>query len=418
MSNNELFEQMVQRLGGELKSLLAQVEQGSVLPAMVEGLIRQQLWQFGAQAAAVMLESADNAAVGGKPVHDHRTRTVVTLFGPIDVSRSRCQDGCYPLDDSLGLQGQHGWTAGVQEAVSLLSCECGFETVADLMKRLMGLSISSPSVQEVAEQAGEEARQVQEVPPAQTAAGKTLIMATDGCQAPERDGWHEVKVATVYTNESRCRTAGGRKKVLTKEYLASLEGAEGFARQLRRRSDQWEVDKAKRVVIMGDGAPWIWRLAEEQFPQAIEIVDFYHAVEHLWLAGEALFGNREHSSATKAWVRHHRRRLRQGRVDLVIAAMEKAQAKVRPQGERALVVKRNLEYFRTNRHRMRYDQFRRWQLPIGTGAVEGSCKFVVQSRFKRAGTRWSAQGLGRMLNLKLARVNDRWELLWPQLKAG
>jgi hypothetical protein len=420
MNNSELFDQMVQRLGTELKSLLTRVEQGSVLPAVVEHVVRGRLWEFGRQAVAVLLEAADQAAVAGRSVRDHRTRTVVTLFGAVDLTRSRCQDGSYPLDEALGLQGQHGWTASVQEAVSLLGCECGFETVADLMKRLMGVGISSPSVQGVAEQAGEHAGGLEEVAPAEPAAGKTLILAADGCQAPQRDGWHEVKVATIYANESRYRTGGGRKKVLSKEYLATLEGAEGFGRQLRRRAEAWQVDKARRVVMMGDGAPWIWNLADEQFPGAVEIVDFYHAVEHLWAAGEALFGDRARSTATKGWVRHNRRQLRRGRVDLLIAAMERARARSGPglPGERRDTVRRNLEYFRINQRRMRYDQYRRWRLPIGTGAVEGSCKFVVQSRFKRAGTRWSRPGLAQMLDLKLARLNDQWERLWPHLKAG
>jgi hypothetical protein len=420
MNNTELFDQMLQRLGGELKNLLAQVEKGSVRPGMIEGLIRGELWEFGSQAAAVMLEAADKSAVADKPVHDRRTRTVVTLFGPVDVTRSRCQDGSYPLDETLGLEGRHGWTVSVQEAVSLLSCECGFESAGDLMKRLLGLSISGPSVQEIAEQAGQRAQAVKSAVPPQTGAGKTLIIASDGCQAPQRDGWHEVKVGTIYTNESRCQTAAGRRKVLAKEYLATLEGAEGFGRQLRQRAQSWQVDKARRVVFMGDGAPWIWNLADEHFPGAVEIVDFYHAVEHLWAVGEALFGDRQRSPATKSWVRRNRRQLRRGRLDLVLEAMERAWAGAGPGlcGERAAVVRRNIEYFRTNRHRMRYDQYRRWHLPIGTGAVEGSCKFVVQSRFKRPGSRWSHSGLGQMLDLKLARLNDRWELLWPHLKAG
>jgi len=422
MNNDALLDEIVHRLGSELKGLLMQVEQGRVSPAAVEGLIRQRMWHFGAQATGVMLEAADERLVAGRPVHDRRTRTVTSLFGPVDITRSRCRDGSYPLDEVIGLQGQSGWTLGVQEAVSLVSCECGFESVSDLMERLLGLSISGPSVQEVSEQAGQraEALLAANPPASQSGAGKTVILQMDGCQAPQRDGWHEVKIGTLFLNESRCRTAGGRGKVLSKEYLATLENAEGFGRQFRARAVSWEVDQARRVVVMGDGAPWIWNLAEEQFPGSVGIVDFYHAVEHLWTIGEALFGDRERSPATQGWVRHNRRQLRRGRVDLVIAAMERGQAKTAGglAAERGMIVRRNLEYFRTNRDRMRYDQYRRWRLPIGTGAVEGSCKFVVQSRFKRAGARWSAPGLAQMLALKVARLNDRWEILWPHLKAG
>jgi hypothetical protein len=346
---------------------------------------------------------------------------MVSLFGPVDVTRSRCADGSYPLDEALGLEGRHGWTAGVQEAVSLLSCEVGFGTVSDIMKRLLGLSISGARVQEVAQQAGRRAAEVlpsAPVPPEHDASGKTLILATDGCHAPQRDGWHEVKVGTIYTNESRAKTAGGRGKVMVKEYLGSLDATQAWGECLRRTGDLWKVDKARRIVFMGDGAPWIWNLAEEHFPQAIEIVDYFHAVEHLWDTGEALWGNRETSTATQGWVRHNRRLLKKGRVDLVIAAIERGQRAQASRGSQsaAATVRRNLEYFRTNRHRMQYDRYRRLKLPIGTGAVEGSCKFVVQSRFKKPGARWSESGLRKMLALRLARLNNQWETLWPHLR--
>jgi len=428
MNNDVLLDQMVQRLGAELKSVLEQVAAGTVVPAVIERMIRQQLWQFGAQAMGVMLESADAAAVAGRPVKDRRTRTVVTLFGPVDITRSRCRDGSYPLDEAVGLQGRHGWTTAVQESVSLVSCECGFERTGEFMQSLLGLDIHPPSVQQMAQSAGERVAALPEVSPPQTAAGGTLVMAVDGCQAPQRDGWHEVKVATIYTNESRVRSPDrtrkgrkqkGRGRILHKEYHATLEKAEAFGLQVRRRAEAWEVDKARRVVMMGDGAPWIWTLTADHFPGAVEIVDFYHATEHLWQAGEALFGDRARSVATRSWVRHNRRKLRRGRGDLVLASLQRNQERASSlSAERADVVRRNVEYFRTNLHRMRYAQFRRWRLPIGTGAVEGSCRFVVQSRFKRPGARWSEPGLRHMLALKLAHINHHWETLWPHLKAG
>jgi len=427
MNNDMLLDQMVQRLGLDLKRMLGQISQGAVRPAVIERMIRRQLWQFGAQAMGVMLESADTAAVAGRPVKDRRTRTVVTLFGPVDVTRSRCRDGTYPLDESLGLQGRHGWTTAVQESVSRVSCECGFERTGELRQSLLGLDIHPPSVQQVAQSAGERASTLPEASPPRTAAGGTLVMAVDGCQAPQRDGWHEVKVATRYTNESRVRSPGrkrggkrgGRGRILHKEYHATLENAEGFGLQVRRRADAWEADKAKRVVMMGDGAPWIWNLTEEHFPGAVEIVDFYHAVEHLWLVGEALFGDRTRSPATRSWVRHNRRDLRRGRADLVLASLQRGRDRAGSlNAERADVIRRNVDYFQTNLHRMRYAQFRRWRLPIGTGAVEGSCRFVVQSRFKRPGARWSESGLRHMLSLKLTHLNHQWDHLWPHLKAS
>ena len=219
MNEDQLIDQMVQRLGMEVKSLLSQAQQGQLAVAAVERVLRERLWHFGSQALAVVLESLDQQLVQDRPVHDRRTRTVVSLFGPLDITRSHCRNGACPLDEALGLLGHRGWTAGVQEAVSLLSCETGFETVRDLMKRLLGVGLSAPSVAVIAEQAGAraQARPQRESPESLVATGETLVIPVDGCQAPERDGWHEVKVGTLYVNESRCRIGANRAKLLRKE---------------------------------------------------------------------------------------------------------------------------------------------------------------------------------------------------------
>jgi len=181
-------------LSAELKGLVEQVQAGRVPAGAIEIVVRQKLWHFGGQAVAVLLEALDQTLVSSEPVHDRRTRSIVTLFGPIDVSRSRCQNGRYPLDEALGLICQQGWTLAVQETVCLLSCECSFQTSSDLMQRLLGLSISPPSVQRISQQAGQRALDAQadlvgldKVQPAQGRPG-TLVVAMDGCQAPQRDG--------------------------------------------------------------------------------------------------------------------------------------------------------------------------------------------------------------------------------------
>ena len=435
MKDLELIDAMVQRLGCEVKGLFQQVRKGQMPATAVEGVLHRRLWHFGAQAMAVILESLDQHLSQGRRVHDYRTRTIHSLFGPFDVSRSRCREGrqwVYPLDEAIGLLGHRSWSLGVQEAVSLLSCECGFGTVADLMERLLGVSLSVKTVQQVAEEIGQRAEGLLEaeiegqsdgpesvLSPPEQSPPDTLILASDGCQAPQRDGWHEVKVATLYPKDGRCRS-GKRRKLLRKGYFATLGNAEQFGWSLRACAKSWGVPKIRRVVCMGDGAPWIWNLADMHFPGAIEIVDFYHAAEHLWEAGEVLWGDRHTSVATRTWVRRYRKYLKQGRTDLVIGAIERGwlQRQGRLSAKQGKTARLNLGYFQRNDFRMRYGRFRQMKLPISTGAVEGACKFVVQSRFKRPGSRWSRDGLSSMLALKLFRLNDHWEILWPHLSAA
>lgn len=423
MNDNELIDVMVGRLGGELKGILDQVERGRIPGMALERVLRDRLWHMAAQAMGVMLEALDRQVAAGRPVHDYRTRTVMSLFGPIDVARRRCcQEGRYacPLDEAIGLDGHRSWTAGVQEAVALLSCESSFETVADLMDRLLGVAVSPATVQQLAESAGDHAAALPSAPPGRTECRDTLIIGVDGCQAPQRDGWHEVKLATIYSKASRCRTAGRRGRLTAKHYLATLANAEGFGQALQVDAAAYGALTARRVVVMGDGAPWIWNLAAMHFPEATEIVDFYHAAEHLWTVGEALWGDRQTSVRTRSWVRRYRRYLREGRVKLVLAAIDRsvAQQQTVLTRDRRKTIDLNREYFRRNASRMRYGRFRQMRLPIGTGAVEGACKHVVQSRLKRAGTRWSQPGLTSMLALKVTRLNNRWEELWPKLYAA
>jgi hypothetical protein len=415
MNEHGLFDSIVSRLAGELKCTLDLVAAGTIESQQLEHRLEALLRGIGREALGVLLESADKALCAPKPLHDHRTRTFVTLFGPVDVTRGRTKEGHYPLDEALGIEGRHGWTACVQEAVSLLGCEKSFESVCDLLKRLLDISISPPAVEQIAESAGNRAQALLENAPSPVQEPpRTLVLAVDGCQAPERDGWHEVKVACMYGLKDRIKTASKRPALLHKEYLATLEDSGALGKKLWHAAQRWKAGEAHRIVAMGDGAPWIWNLFAEHFPGAIEIVDFYHAAEHLWAVGEALHGDRSTSQATKSWVRHYRHHLRHGRVDLVILAIERglSGSKTLP-AERMLVTRRNRDYFKTNQQRMRYTLFKRWGLPIGTGAVEGSCKHIVQSRFKLPGCRWSHAGLDNMLALKQLRLNGQWDRLWP-----
>jgi hypothetical protein len=422
MQEQGLFTEIVTRLGEDLKRILELAAKGEVAAGAVEHQVQAMLRKTGQEASGILLEAADGALCRGKKIHDRRTRTIVTLFGPVDVTRGRTADGQYPLAEALGLLGRHAWTGAVQEVASLVACEKGFATVDHLLEAILGLQLSAPAIQIMAESAGERAREVLEKAPVEAAASgvpQTFILAVDGCQAPERDGWHEVKLACGYAQEHRAKTASGRRKLVHKEYLATLEDAQAFGQKLFRMAERHHAGEAARIVGMGDGAPWIWNLFALHFPGAVEIVDFYHAAEHLWVTGEALYGDRAACGATRSWVRHYLHHLRHGRIDLVISAIARGKA---GHGdlptERATIVRRNLEYFKTNQQRMRYALFKRWHLPIGTGAVEGACKFVVQSRFKLPGCRWSHEGLTKMLALKQLRLNGQWNELWTFRKAA
>jgi hypothetical protein len=217
MEEHGVLEQIVTRLLGKLKDLSQDVSLGKQEAPTLERQLEGLLKETGRELIGVLLESCDRVLCAKQKVHDRRTRTLLTLFGPVDVTRCRLEKGRYPLDESLGLLGAHAWTGTVQEAAALLGVEKSFESASDLLQRLLTLSISAPGVERISEAAGERALSLLPAKPLSDAAGKVLVIAADGCHAPEKDGWHEVKLATVYANERRVKTASGRGKLAYKE---------------------------------------------------------------------------------------------------------------------------------------------------------------------------------------------------------
>jgi hypothetical protein len=235
-----------------------------------------------------------------------------------------------------------------------------------------------------------------------------LVVETDGVMVRYLDGWHEVKLALV---------AGlSDQRLAAPSYLALRLPAEQFGPRLlaeaARRGALTEIGWAGSilhggrpvwpgVVVIGDGAPWIWKLAAEHFGQHTEVVDFYHASEHVWTAARALYPDEAEASA---WAQARVRELHDKGSEPVLAAFTKACA---PDEEAAEVLRRERGYVRTNAARMAYPSFRAQGVPIGSGAIESSARHLVQQRMKRPGARWSAAGAQGVLAVRCRILSGR-----------
>jgi hypothetical protein len=170
-------------------------------------------------------------------------------------------------------------------------------------------------------------------------------------------------------------------------------------------------ERARRVVVLGDGAKWIWNQSDTHFPDAIEIIDWYHACEHLWEVGREFYG--DGTERCRRWVEAQKGFLMADKVGVVVRNIEK----LRPRTKRQVKARdTNLGYFRNNRKRMQYGTFRKQGLFIGSGAVESACKHLVQQRFKGAGMRWTSGGFKRLMAIRTALKNRRFDQLWHQYK--
>lgn len=244
------------------------------------------------------------------------------------------------------------------------------------------------------------------------------VLMIDGCQLRHRGPgwgkkktqkprveWHELKLGVLYREDQAAQTAGGR-GLLSDKHIVSWRGeACELGRRLHWEAQADGLGRALRVRSVNDGAPWIWNLVKDRWPQAEPVLDFYHASQHLSALGAALHG--EGTAATSAWVNPRRKRLRRGNAPKLLQELGALEP---PAGEAGAVVRREQNYFAHHAARMNYRELAQ-SGPIGSGAVESACR-QRQCRYKRAGQFWSEEGMKHLCALQEARRNGHWEELW------
>jgi hypothetical protein len=213
---------------------------------------------------------------------------------------------------------------------------------------------------------------------------------------------------------------------LRKTFHATQERVEQFREKVALEGLKRGAATARVLVFLGDGAAWVWKTAQELYPQAIQVLDWYHAVEHLWAVGRVRFGAT--GELLTAWVEQRETELWDGDVDAVLRALGKVAAEMGTpdsalseearERDPRWIAHRSVGYFEENRQRMDYPRYRAAHLPIGSGVIESSCRHVVGDRLKRAGMRWDEEGADDLLALRCLDLNDRWDSLWPAKNAA
>ena len=378
-----------------------------------------------------------------RPSTDH-PRTFGTRFGPVTVRRTRgyckrCGQWRVPADTALGLADTAGYSPAVQEMAALLASKMPVEEASLVLERLTGVKLPRATLDREARRQGERAQALRrQLDPQATAppAAQTpqlelplepyqMIIQMDAWNIRERDAWgrsaalrragqeperwHWISTGTVFRLDHRAQTAGGRPVISERGFVATRTGIDGLRAQLHAEARRRGLGQATGALVIADGAVWIWRLADDRFPQARQRLDFYHAVQHLAAVGRAVFG--EDQARLKAWLKPLARQLKNQSAIKVIGQLEELQAG-RPAGPAAVAVANELNYLHEHQERMDYRAGRRAHEPIGSGAVEATCR-QMQCRFKRPGPFWSPRGDEALLCLEMLWRNDRWHLLFP-----
>jgi hypothetical protein len=293
--------------------------------------------------------------------------------------------------------------------VCRVALELAYNPTTLLLRDTLGFApCSSREVERIAKRHGEKMDRAEtgSVPRVSVRRQKKPVycLAIDGALIPglpdpreHRVIWHEVKLATVFDP----------REIENPFYVAAPEDAETFGHRLWREFESRGIDGTCLLQILGDGAPWIWNLAEMYFPGVPQLLDFYHAAEHLHQTAEALWP----AGIASSWWHRRLDQLKNGELGNFFAAL-KLIAKRRQTSDPDLSPSRLLQYFETNRERLGYALALPRNLPIGSGVVESAARHIVQQRLKQSGMRWSLPGAQAVLNLRTRHRSGQFEQYW------
>lgn len=371
---------------------------------------------------------------------DH-PRSFESRYGTIMVRRTRgyckrCRKWRVPADTALGLEESAGYSPAVQDMAALLASKMPVSEASAVLEHLTGVKLPPATLDREARRQGQRAREVRRkldeqangtkaVQPELVLEPYQMIIQMDAWNIRERDEWgktqslrragreperwHWVYTGTCFRLDHRGKTAGDRPVISERGFVATREGIEGLREQLHAEALRRGLGQAAGALVIADGAVWIWRLADDRFKDARQRLDFYHAVQHLAAVGRALFG--EDKAKLKGWLRPLVRQLKNQSSLKVIHQLEELLAGL-PTGATAEAVQKEVAYFHEHQERMDYRAGRRRGEPIGSGAIESTCR-QAQSRFKRPGQYWSKEGDESLLCLETFWRNHRWHLLFP-----
>jgi hypothetical protein len=409
----------------------------------LEMALRAGMHRAGAAALAVLLSDRDgharqtDCACGAQArLHDRRRKRVVTALGAVELQRDyfvcpSCRRGQSPRDRELDVEGTE-LSPGVRRMMAAVGSETSFEQGREQLALLAGLELTAKSVERQAEaigadfEAGEQrairrAKQL-ELPEVCAPAVPILYIEMDGTGVPvtnkERAGragkaagqparTREVKLGCVFTQTKTDPKGRPIRDPDSTSYVAAIEPAEQFG--LRLYTEAWRRgwSQARKKVVLGDGAVWIWNLADQHFPGAVQIVDLYHARQHIWELAAKLFPHDE--PGRKQWAVPRLQQLDQGEIE----ALARSLRELRPDNDKlAQQLAHDAEYFERNAERMRYPRFRAQGLFVGSGVVEAGCRTVVGKRLKCSGMFWSVRGANAILALRCCRLSGRFEDYW------
>jgi hypothetical protein len=418
----------------------------------VEMALRAAMHRAGAAALTQLLRfsepAADQRAIPCPCGHqaryrELRSRRVLTVLGAVELLRpwylcSHCHSGQFPVDRQLDVE-DCDCSPGVRRMQALVGQDSPFDHGREQMKILAGLEVTAKSVERTAEAIGadiahseqDEIRKIVQLdlPLIVGEPIPILYVQMDGTGVPvvkketegrkgKTDGQpahtREAKLGCVFTQTTWDKEGFAIRDPDSTTYTGAIETAGDFGKRLYREAWNRGWSRAVKKVVMGDGAEWIWNLANLHFPGAVQIVDLYHARQHLWDLVRSLHPNQALNQ--QAWMKVHQKRLLdKGKIEKLVVSLRSTESTNPDVLEK---IRTEADYFERNAERMRYPKFRRQHLFVGSGVIEAGCKTVIGSRLKQSGMFWTVRGANAVLALRCCHLNGRFEDYWETRRAA
>ncbi len=407
--------------------------------------LRSTLHQAGAAALTQLLHYAEPPAgqreipcgCGEKARYlELRSRSILTVLGKVELMRPyylcpHCHNGQFPTDADLDVESRD-LSPGVRRMLAVVGAAAPFDHGREQMKTLAALEVTTKAVERTAENIGadiaqREQREIQRamqldlpivvgdpipiIYVQMDATGVPVVKKetigrqgkTEGQPAHTR----QAKLGCVFTQTKWDEEGYAIRDLDSTTYTGAIENAEEFGKRIYLEAWKRGWSRALKKVLIGDGAEWIWKIADQYFPGAIQIVDLYHARQHIWEMARAIYPNEE--AKQKRWVMRQQDKLDQGQIEKLVRSLRSIQPS---NPELAEKLHTEADYFEKNAGRMNYPQFRRQHLFVGSGIIEAGCKTVIGSRLKQSGMFWTVRGANAILALRCSQLNGRFEGYW------
>lgn len=390
------------------------------------------------------------------PYHSTKERAYFSIFGEIEISRAYywengCEKGVTPLDAQLNLP-ERKYSYYLMEIAQKLGVDQAFDRASEIIEKIFDYKIWKLPLETANHEISINVEEFyeQKPSPAKETEGEILVVAVDGKGIPmlkrePAEKKHRLKrgeknnrkkesvVSALYTIDRHKRSAedviGETKQAeeadnkqkksdhqtkrplpLNKQVRATLKGKDAAFKEIKREVQRRDSDEIKERVALVDGARSFQKKLLEYLPDFTIILDLYHVLEYLWEAAHVFY--REGTDEAERWVMKHLTMLLEGKVGYVIGGLKQSMTKGKFSSSKQKVLIKIIKYFSNNRKNMMYNEYLGKGYPIGSGVVEGTCRFLVKDRMELTGMRWSWEGAEAMLQLRSVKVNGNWENYW------